>query len=175
MLRFAVREPGRRKPKKSFELNGVEEESSKSEEHQEGVSDSVSSGGLSQLFPNRTTVFTCLVVTIGTIASMLFLGFGISGAVRVQQIQFDLRAGELMTEIQAAFADYETASLWLHESCRSRQITRPEFRNVYEYMVVGDGDMFHHGLEVEVRVGQELDHFLKVPGAHRFVFLIRCL
>jgi hypothetical protein len=190
MFRFADREPGRRKPKNStssFASNGVTvvEESSRgfqsrfsrndhhSEEHQGVNEDSVSSGGFGQLLPNRTTLFAGLVVTIGTVAAMLFLGFGVSGAVREQQIQFDLRAGELMSEIQAAFADYETASLWVHEACRSGQITRAEFRNVYEYMV-------HGGLEVEVcvvlcYVCQELHHFLKVPGAHRFVFLIHCL
>jgi hypothetical protein len=150
-----------KKSKASFELNGVVEELSQgfrstdsqsqshSKEKQHGASDSVSSTGLSQLAPHQATIFTFLVVTIGTIASMLFLGFGISGAVREQQIQFDLRAGEIMTEIQAAFVDYETASMWLHASCRSRRITRAEFRNMYEYMV-------HGGLEVEVCVlGQE--------------------
>jgi hypothetical protein len=153
---------------------------SHSEEHQDrgtGTSESGSASGsrASQLFPNsissgelnrhirpnRTTVFSFLVVTIGTIASMLFLAIGISGAVREQQIQFDLRAEELMIEIQAAFADYETAGLWLHQSCRSGQITREEFRNVYENMV-------HGGLEVKVCVGQELDHFFKVRGTNHF-------
>jgi hypothetical protein len=191
MFRFSAIKPARRKQKKSkvsFEMNGVVEDSSRgrrsgatrghSEKHREGVSDSGSASGsrASQLFPtsiasagglnrhilpNRTTVFTFLVVTIGTIASMLFLAIGISGAVREQQIQFDLRAEELMIEIQAAFADYETAGLWLHQSCRSGQITREEFRNVYENMV-------HGGLEVKVCVGQELDHFFKVRGTNHF-------
>jgi hypothetical protein len=197
MFRFSAIKPARRKQKKSkvsFEMNGVVEDSSRgrrsgatrghSEKHREGVSDSGSASGsrASQLFPNsissgelnrhirpnRTTVFSFLVVTIGTIASMLFLAIGISGAVREQQIQFDLRAEELMIEIQAAFADYETAGLWLHQSCRSGQITREEFRNVYENMV-------HGGLEVKVCVGQELGNFLKIPGTHHFVFFIRCL
>lgn len=188
MLRLSDRESIIRrrklnKSKPSLELNGVVGDSSRgilfnrvisrsrshSEEHQAGSSDSVSSDGLSHQYPNHSTVFAFLVVAIGTIASMLFLGFGVSGAVRETQIQFDLRAEELVHEMQAAFADYETASMWLHESCRSRQITRVGFRDVYEYLI-------HGGLEVDVCVGQEfLDHFLKVPSAHCIVFLVHWL
>ena len=107
-----------------------------------GTNDSVSSGGFSSLkLPNRSVLFSGLIITVGMVASTLFLGFGISGAEREQRVQFDNLAVEVVSLIQTAWKDYETAALWLYESCRSNNISRREFREVYEYLANGDIDV----------------------------------
>ena len=87
------------------------------------------------LVPTRTTLFTGLIITIGLLASTLFMGFGISGAVREQELQFQRAAEEMINAIQGSFHDFEIATKWIHNSCRSNEITREEFREVYEYLI----------------------------------------
>ena len=92
------------------------------------------SSGFQGFQPNRAVLFSILVAALGSIASTLFLGFGISTATREQDVEFNLRAREFIRQIEAAWMDYETASMWLHSSCRSNNITRQEFRDAYDHI-----------------------------------------
>ena len=94
-----------------------------------------SSSLASSLVPTRATVFTGLIISIGLLASTLFMGFGISGAVREQELQFQRAAEEMINAIQGSFHDFEIATKWIHNSCRSNEITREGFREVYEYLI----------------------------------------
>ena len=84
--------------------------------------------------PNRTTLFTSLVILVGLAASTLVLGFGIASAVDQQAMEFDIHASEIITQLEAAWKDYEIATKWAHQSCRNNDFTREEYRYLYEYL-----------------------------------------
>jgi class 3 adenylate cyclase len=82
----------------------------------------------------KTFVSMGLILFLGSTASAIFLTFSVLSSNRERrQVQFDQQASELVTEIGSTWNDYEYAGLWIHEACRARNITRQEFRELYEY------------------------------------------
>jgi hypothetical protein len=81
---------------------------------------------------NKTILSIVFILFIGCAASAAFLGISITSAKSNQQ--FNHRARALVTEIEASWGDYENAGLWIHEACHYRNITRQEFRELYEYI-----------------------------------------
>ena len=124
-LRRLIRiERGRRAP--------VRTASSRSDN--DSLSAGSSAGVRSILLPNRTTLFTSLVILVGLAASTLIFGFGIASAVDQQAREFDIHASGIISELEAVWKDYEIAGRWTHESCRKNDFTRQEFRDLYEYL-----------------------------------------
>lgn len=89
---------------------------------------------LSSLIPNRTLIISILVGMIGTMASTMFMGYGIGAAVQEQEQRFQQRAHETIADFENAWAEYETAALWLHQACGIHPITRLDFFHIYEYL-----------------------------------------
>jgi hypothetical protein len=96
--------------------------------------------------PNRSILFTGLVVMMGLAASTLVLGFGISNAVEKESILFNIHASELVMQLESAWSAYETTSRWVHQACHTKNFTRREFRNLYQYILQ------ENGLELQVRM-----------------------
>ena len=65
----------------------------------------------------RTFFVAILVLVMGTAASASFLWLGITSEQESQQSLFLGRATDLAGAIDASWQDYETAALWIHESC----------------------------------------------------------
>lgn len=89
---------------------------------------------LQESMMKRTVYAAGLVLFLGAIASAGFMYVGITNSKSDNETKFDQRASELVQKIQSTWNDYETAGLWIHESCRNRHATRQEFRAVYEYL-----------------------------------------
>ncbi|KAL7555815.1 hypothetical protein ACA910_012397 [Epithemia clementina (nom. ined.)] len=114
----------------------------------------------------RTGVVAVAVVILGAAASGCFLYLGISNARHDQRDRFDRRASDLRQEIESSLRDYELAAAWIHATCsrRSRSsrddddddddgrrnqqgttadnnLTRDEFRILYEYMTQQSGNL----------------------------------
>jgi signal transduction histidine kinase/CheY-like chemotaxis protein len=77
-------------------------------------------------------IFLMLSIFVGVFASALFLSLGIITEGNQVDEHFTRRATELVREIEGAWVDVETKALWLHDTCRPRDITRTQFREVYE-------------------------------------------
>jgi hypothetical protein len=107
------------------------------------ASDSLSSGSFSAWIPNRTLVIAIMVGVVGFVGSTLFLGLGISAAVAEQETLFQIRALELVTSVETAWGDYESASRWIHQACALHPISRHDFSHIFEYLAAG--------VEVQVR------------------------
>jgi hypothetical protein len=120
------------KPTKHMEV-AIKEGSDEDSDRDDDVS-SASSSGLSIFMSNRSLLFSLLVCIIGLLASTMFLGFGVDGAVREQEGIFKLRASEAASELQTAWNDYEAAGRWLHQACALQKITYRQFTDVYEYL-----------------------------------------
>jgi len=82
----------------------------------------------------RARIFSALIVLVGIFSCSLFLGLGITLAEKKEEERFTSDATELVKEIESAWSDYEMACLMLHRACRSRQINRTEFRELYLYL-----------------------------------------
>jgi signal transduction histidine kinase/CheY-like chemotaxis protein len=97
---------------------------------------SVSSSSSTELFRvsqhTSAKVFLVLTILVGVFASSLFLSLGIITTGNQVDEHFTRRATELVREIEGAWDDVETKALWLHDTCRPRDITRTQFREVYE-------------------------------------------
>ena len=65
----------------------------------------------------RTFFVAILVLVIGAVASASFLWLGITNENESQKTLFLGRATDLAGAIDASWQDYETAALWIHESC----------------------------------------------------------
>jgi len=88
----------------------------------------------------RTAIVALLVVIIGAIASSSFMYMGITAAEDDVEDRFDRRANEVAKEIQGSWSDYESSTLWIHESCRNwRQdnFTWRDFEVLYNYLISG--------------------------------------
>jgi signal transduction histidine kinase/ActR/RegA family two-component response regulator len=97
---------------------------------------SVSSSSSTELFRVSQNVsakvFLVLTILVGVFASSVFLSFGIITTGKEVDEHFIRRATELVKEIEGAWNDIETKALWLHDTCRPRDITRAQFREVFE-------------------------------------------
>jgi hypothetical protein len=90
----------------------------------------------------RSLILTILVGFLGGVSAAMFVGFGIASANAKQEQSFHHLAEEFALQVHAAWVDYETATRWVHQSCAFQNVTRDEFRDLYEYITVS--------LEVEV-------------------------
>ena len=88
----------------------------------------------------KTLIVAFLVVLMGAAASSGFMYLGITNAKGDKEDQFERRAMDLAKEIDSSWRDYESAALWIHESClnwREENFTRKDFRVLYEYIKSG--------------------------------------
>ena len=116
-----------------------------------------SSNGSSPVY-ERSTLFCALIVLMGTFASSLFLGLGISWAVQEQQSDFELQAIKFTNELEASWADYLVECLWIHEACRSREKTRLQFRELFEYLKSGGLDFRSVAFAPNITLAERADY-----------------
>lgn len=96
----------------------------------------------------RTRLAAFLVVIMGAAAAASFLYLGITYACHEADDEFERRASDLAQEIDAAWQDYETAGLWVHQSCHdwrkpnNTQCDREGFERLYHYLVFGGLDFY---------------------------------
>ena len=91
--------------------------------------------------PSRSTwMITTLILVLGFAVAAAFLAVGISGNNKDQQDQFEQTATDIVNNIQLAWFDYSNAAAIIHNRCRSRNFTRAQFRNLYEYLIAGGLD-----------------------------------
>lgn len=94
----------------------------------------------------RTLILTAVVAFLGAASAGMFIAFGMTAAGNEEQQRFHHLAEELALQVEAAWGDYETASRWLHQACAFQNITRQEFRDLYQYMTVS----------LDVQVGDDM-------------------
>ncbi|CAB9531786.1 Histidine kinase (Partial), partial [Seminavis robusta] len=85
----------------------------------------------------RTRFLALLVVLIGAAAAAAFLALGITSANQDASDLFLGRARTIGVEIGTSWRDYETAALWIQESCRDwrhTNYTRDDFALLYEFI-----------------------------------------
>jgi hypothetical protein len=66
---------------------------------------------------------------------LLFIAIGITALEQAQAGLFDSRSMEIATSLESSWLSYEVAGLHVHEAARSRNISRREFRELYEYLI----------------------------------------
>jgi hypothetical protein len=76
-----------------------------------------------------------IVLALGTAITAAFLGLGISAAIKEQENQFRRSAGDLVQKIVTALDAYVVAAGTIHGRCRTRDFTRQQFRDLYEYLI----------------------------------------
>jgi hypothetical protein len=110
-------------------------------------------------FPLWVTV--SLIIFLGAATCAAFVGIGVSSAQQDQTDQFERLAEDLVTQIQRAWQDYVTAAAWIHGRCRTRNFTRADFRQTYEYLVGSGLDFqaaqFDPNITREGRAGAETE------------------
>jgi signal transduction histidine kinase len=87
---------------------------------------------------------------LGITASGAFVGLGISSLRDSEKATFDRFANDLYYKLSAALVDYSFAANMIHARCRSRNFTRQDFRDLYEY-VVGD-DLHVQAIDFKPRI-----------------------
>lgn len=80
-------------------------------------------------------MITALIVLLGFFTSNAFLYLGVRTAYKEQEDQFFRSADETIRRVQRAWYDYIHAASMIHARCRSRNFTREEFRQLYEYLI----------------------------------------
>jgi hypothetical protein len=75
-----------------------------------------------------------IVLAVGAGVTSGFLGLGITAAIREQKNQFERSAVDLVNKVEAAWDDYVVAAGTIHGRCRTRDFTRQQFRDLYEYL-----------------------------------------
>lgn len=88
----------------------------------------------------RTQIAALLVVIVGALASSSFLFVGITGAQDDVADSFDRRASDVAKEVDGSWSDYESSTLWIHESCRNWRednFTHDDFEVLYSYLISG--------------------------------------
>lgn len=87
-----------------------------------------------------TFTITSLIIALGLAVSGAFLGLGISSALKAESDAFDRNAIDLVNKIRNAWTDYVNAAAMIHGRCRTREFTRKDFRELYEYLIGGGLD-----------------------------------
>lgn len=95
----------------------------------------------------RIRLLAFLVVLMGAAAGGSFLYLGITNLHKENEDQFERHASDLANEITIAWRDYETAALWIHQSCmdwrtEGTHCSREGFERLSHYLRAG-------GLEFE--------------------------
>jgi signal transduction histidine kinase len=86
---------------------------------------------------SATGVITALILVLGIASSAAFLAVGLSGAHEQQVDHFERGAADLVKKIQSEFEQYVSAASVIHNRCRSRNFSRQDFRDLYEYLIDG--------------------------------------
>jgi hypothetical protein len=90
----------------------------------------------------RALILTAAVGLLGALSAAMFISFGLVSSANEQEQRFHHLAEEMALQVDAAWSDYESAARWLHQACAFQNISRQNFRDLYEYMTLD--------LEVEV-------------------------
>jgi signal transduction histidine kinase/CHASE1-domain containing sensor protein/CheY-like chemotaxis protein len=91
----------------------------------------------------RARLSAILVLALSLAGCGVFLGYGINAARADADESFERRAVELIQTIESTWKEYEHIALSIHNVCRrSRNTTRKEFQEFYEYLLAA-------GLEFE--------------------------
>lgn len=85
--------------------------------------------------PRPVILITVLILVLGVGTSVAFLWLGISGAQTQQENDFERDASDLVKKIEAEWHGYVSAASFVHARCRSRNFTRQDFRELYEYLI----------------------------------------
>ncbi|CAB9497323.1 cyclase soluble subunit alpha-3 [Seminavis robusta] len=88
----------------------------------------------------RTKIVALLVLLVGTAASAGFLYMGLTNAKKDQEESFDRAAADFSKSITAAWNDYESTTLWIHETCRNFRtngFSLDDFTALHQYIVSG--------------------------------------
>lgn len=80
-------------------------------------------------------VITVLILVLGLVSSAAFLVVGITGAREREVDHFERSAADLVKKIQSEFEQYISAASVIHNRCRSRNFSRQDFRDMYEYLI----------------------------------------
>jgi signal transduction histidine kinase len=92
-------------------------------------------------YRSRAGVITALILVLGLASSAAFLAVGISSAHEEQKLNFERGAADLIKRIQSEFEQYVSAASVIHNRCRSRNFSRQDFRDLYEYLIDGGLDL----------------------------------
>ena len=82
-----------------------------------------------------TWIITAMILFLGAGTGGAFLAVGITSAKEDEVDQFDRQAKDLVSKIQGSWEDYVNAASVIHGNCRSRDFTRLDFRETYEYLI----------------------------------------
>jgi signal transduction histidine kinase len=102
----------------------------------EGCSVSSQDAEILEIRQSRRT--SLCIVLLGLATSAAFFALGISSLKDTEQENFDRFGYDLYNKLNSALNDYIFASSMIHIQCRSRNFTRQDFRNLYEY-IIADG------------------------------------
>jgi hypothetical protein len=94
---------------------------------------------LKQRFQSHNMTVVCLILLLGMGTSAAILAFGTRSAKTIQRDQFDRAASDVAQRIGYQFRQYENAASTIHNYCRSRNFTRQQFKELYEYFIDMDG------------------------------------
>ena len=84
---------------------------------------------------------TIFILTLGLATSGAFLGLGVVSALADQDEHFERSATDLVKKMKSAVEDYINAASFIHNRCRSREFSRRDFREIYEYLTAGGLDV----------------------------------
>ncbi|CAB9519167.1 Receptor-type guanylate cyclase gcy [Seminavis robusta] len=126
----------------------------------------------------RTLLMAALVTLMGGIASASFIFVTITNERRSKEALFIRRAADLAESIVISWHDYETAALWIHESChdwRTNGYDRFNFRTLYEYLESSGLDFYliewvpnvTHAERPAIE-NSTADFFRKYPQGHNY-------
>ena len=90
---------------------------------------------------SQSRLLAMCVILLGIAASGAFVGLGISSLRDTEKATFDRFANDLYHKLSAALVDYSFAANMIHARCRSRNFTRQDFRDLYEYVTGDDLDV----------------------------------
>ena len=89
----------------------------------------------------QSRILALCILLLGIAASGAFLGLGVSTLRDTEKSSFERFSQDLYHKVDAAMVDYTFAASMIHARCRSRNFTRQDFRDLYEYVVADDLDV----------------------------------
>ena len=98
--------------------------------------------------------FAILVALMGVVSAAMFMSFGITAAMEKAEQDLHHVGEEMSLQLLAAWDDYEMGLRWLHQACYNKNVSREDFRDLYEYI--------SHSLDVQVRSYSKDSPFLPI-------------
>mmetsp|Transcript_28087 Transcript_28087/g.41377 ORF Transcript_28087/g.41377 Transcript_28087/m.41377 type:complete len:883 (-) Transcript_28087:409-3057(-) len=109
----------------------------------------------------RIALFCGLIFLLGVGTSVSFITIGVENARATQRSLFERRSFEVVNSIENAWQSYETMGLYIHEAARKLDITRQDFRELYEYLNSSDVSLqvvaFNPNISAEERPALEAE------------------